>query len=98
MLKGCQKQMIVLRGTGSEIFDEAYFILKSNEKDRRGGGRCYSAEENAAMLFEANRILEENRFSRPSRPAGYYALRYTLFFTAGVLLGAAFILLTLAIS
>lgn len=98
MLKGCQKQMIVLRGTGSEIFDEAYFILKSNSEKNKKAGGFYSEQESAAMLFEANRILEENRFTSPVRSRGYYALRSALFFAAGLLIGASFILITLALT
>ena len=30
MLKGCQKQVVVLRGKCGDIFEEAYFILKDD--------------------------------------------------------------------
>lgn len=93
MLKGCRKQMIVLRGTGSEIFDEAYFILKKNDDDRK-----YRGQERSAMLLEANRILEENRLDDIYRPHTYYALRYSLFFLAGLIMGVGSVLLALAMS
>ncbi len=98
MFKGCQKQMIVLRGTGSEIFDEAYFILKNGGRVREGSLKKDSASERTAMLLEANRILEENRLCDNSRPRGYYALRYSVLFIIGFILGIGSILLALAIS
>ena len=30
MLKGCHKSIVFLKDTGSELFDEAYFIVKPN--------------------------------------------------------------------
>jgi len=50
--KGCQKRMIMLKNTGSEIFDEAYFILK--ERAEKSG-----VSEND-MVREASRIIDEN--------------------------------------
>lgn len=96
MLKGCRKQMIVLRGTGSEIFDEAYFVLKSNGEERIR--RDSPERERTAMLIEANRILEENRLSEKYRGNAYYAVRYVLFLLAGILIGSGSIILAVAIS
>ena len=96
MLKGCRKQMIVLRGTGSEIFDEAYFVLKKGEEKKDIS--CKNSHERAAMLLEANRILEENRLSERSRSGAYYALRYLLCFLAGIMLGGGSVLLSVILS
>ncbi len=93
MLKGCRKQMIVLRGTGSEIFDEAYFVLK------KSGEREFSHElGKKSMLLEANRILEENRMGDSARGKSYYLIRYLLFFISGIILGGGSVLLALIIS
>ena len=55
MIKGTQKQMIVLRTGDSRYFDEAYFVLRREIKaDRRLKND---------ILLEANRILEESRVS-----------------------------------
>ena len=55
MIKGTQKQMIVLRTGDSRYFDEAYFVLRREIKaDRRVKND---------ILLEANRILEESRVS-----------------------------------
>ena len=104
MLKGCKKQIIVLRGTGSEIFEEAHFILKSNaekrQRDMHGARSCtdFCAGEERAMLMEANRILEENRTARRGHGPRYYLLKYALFFLSGLALGGASVLLMLALS
>lgn len=52
MIKGAQKQMIVLRTGDSRYFDEAYFVLRREVKPRRS-----SHDE---MIKEANRILAES--------------------------------------
>ncbi len=93
MLKGCRKQMIVLRGTGSEIFDEAYFVLKKK------GERDFSQErERKSILLEANRIIEENRMGDTARGKSYYLIRYLLFFISGIVLGGGSVLLAVIIS
>ncbi len=92
MLKGCKKQMIVLHGTGSEIFDEAYFILKKGDD-----GRHSAIPEGNTMYLEANRIVEENRLGSVYRPASYYSLRYVLSFLSGLLTGIALVILAISI-
>lgn len=56
MVKGCQRQIVLLRGTGSGLFEEAYFILKPEK----------AAVSEQLMIAEANRIIEENALHRPS--------------------------------
>ena len=80
MIKGAQKQMIVVRTADSRYFDEAYFVLRREVKP----SRCAHNE----MLLEANRILEENapgtRIQRKkSLPRGI------LLFLLGLLCGLA---------
>ena len=50
-MRGCQKRVIYMKNTGSEVFDEAYFVV-------RDGYAHTSAEVD--FLKEANRIVEEN--------------------------------------
>ena len=50
MVRGCQKKIIYLKNTGSDVFDEAYFII--NDK-------ALSSEDDVDMVKEANRILDE---------------------------------------
>ena len=49
MVKGAQKQMVVVKINDSDVFEEAYFML------RRGAGGA-----RMDMLAEANRIVEES--------------------------------------
>lgn len=51
MIKGCNKRVIVLKNPGSDIFEEAYFIVK----DR--GARV---DPRVNLIDEANRIIEES--------------------------------------
>lgn len=60
MIKGAQKQLIVVRTGKSPYFDEAYFVLRRevhSERVNRGD-----------ILTEANKILEENTKEARQRP------------------------------
>ncbi len=52
MIRGAQKQMIVVRTRNSRVFEEAYFVI------RRNAGRGETDETD--MLWEANRIIENS--------------------------------------
>ena len=54
-MKSSEKKMLLLKNTGSDIFEEAYFILK----DRLPAVRVSESE----MIREANRIVSENLIS-----------------------------------
>ena len=60
MLRGAQKQMIVIRTHDSRLFEEAYFVVR---KPRTGRPACKED-----MLWEANRIIE--RSLAAAAPAG----------------------------
>lgn len=79
MIKGAQKQMIVVRTGGSRYFDEAYFVLRRGVKPGR--------TERNDMLSEANRILRESETVRPVIKS--HRIRPYLLFGFGILLGAA---------
>lgn len=34
MIKGCHKNVVFLKNTGSELFDEAYFVVKASVKQQ----------------------------------------------------------------
>lgn len=80
MIKGAQKQMIVIRTGNSRYFDEAYFVLRrevqAHKKDKND------------MLSEANRILEEHD-PHTERKKKMRLPRGVLFFLSGILCGAA---------
>lgn len=50
-MRGCQRKIIMLKGTSSQIFDEAYFLLR---KDFEGG------EGDAEIVREAERLINLN--------------------------------------
>lgn len=52
MLKGAQKQMIVVRTRDSRVFEEAHFVI------RRGADR--QGVDELDLLWEANRIIENS--------------------------------------
>ncbi len=52
MIKGCQKNVVWLRNTESELFEEAYFIVSDKVKSRH-------ISEND-MVSEANRLISDN--------------------------------------
>lgn len=83
-MRGCQRKIIVLRGTDSEIFDEAYFLLRKDFDRKR--------QDEDALLREAQRLVESNttRQRTKSRPRW-------LLFTAGMLAGGALFLLVAVI-
>ena len=51
MVRGCQKKIIYLKNTGSEVFDEAYFVIGNK-------GLAQELVERD-LIEEANRILDE---------------------------------------
>lgn len=85
MIKGAQKQMIVLRTGDSHYFDEAYFVLRHELTANRPV---------KDMLREANRILEENALPGESEQAenkqkrSHGRLSALLWFLLGLALGA----------
>ena len=52
-MKGCLKNVILVKGKESELFEEAYFIMKETEKPHR----------NADIVAEARRIIETEDMS-----------------------------------
>ena len=85
MIKGAQKQMIVLRTQNSRYFDEAYFVLRRDIKN-------ITVQQND-MIHEANRILTE---SAPSAPNSKSKKKWGwLLFAAGLVCGIGCALLLL---
>lgn len=86
MIKGCQKRIIMINDTGSDIFDQAYFIVKDGENEKK--------TSKSDMIREANRIIDENLLGayfsgqKKQRSARKYG-RTT--FLLGALCGSAFV-------
>ena len=77
MMKGAQKQMIVVRTADSRYFDEAYFVLRREIKAQRS--------DKNEMISEANRILRDCGLS--PRPPRKRISRGVCFFLSGILCG-----------
>lgn len=75
MLKGCQREMIVLHTTDSPLFEDAFFVLRAG---------C-PAPTHADMIAEANRIVTGGR---DYLLRGHKKMGKWLFFAAGMLTGA----------
>ena len=79
MVKGTQKQMVVLRTIGSRYYEEAYFVLRDGA--HRGG------ESESSMMAEANRILDECQLM--PQPVRQWRLPRAALFWLGVMVGGA---------
>ena len=71
-VRGYQKKVIFLKNVGSEIFEEAYFVVKCEEKTRK--------ISHATMVEEAKHIIEEN-FGKPKKC--FFKLKTLLAFLSG---------------
>lgn len=78
MIKGAQKQMIVIRTGNSPYFDEAYFVLRRDVKPGR--------QEKTDILSEADRILRE---SGGTAPGGKRRKKGRIWILAAFLIGVA---------
>ena len=94
MYKGYQKKMIMLKNTGSELFEEAYFILK----DRAEKSPALSETD---MIREANKIVANNAitsyWSEKDSPSDKLSLKYKIIWYAAGLgsCGALWLILRL---
>ena len=73
MVKGCQRRIIQIKDTGSDMFTEAYFVLSD--------AACHREETD--IVKEATRLIEEGTEESP-RPFGK---RFSML--VGFLLGVA---------
>lgn len=88
MLKGCQKQVVVLRGKNGDIFEEAYFILRSG----------VSKSGLPEMLCEANRIVEATKPCQQKRKGLSAVVKGIILFAVGFAVGAGIVLLSVAVT
>lgn len=80
-MKGCKKRVIQIKSPKSDIFEEAYFILRPEKED--------NGEED--IVLEAERILAESEEGKGHRRFSF-GLDEVLFFGAGMLLSMLFFL------
>jgi len=89
MLKGAQKRMIVLKTQDSRVFEEAYFVMRTD-----------TAASGEDMVSEANRIIDsclDKRRSRSSR-GNRAVLAPVCAFIGGTVLGGGLTLLVTMIA
>ena len=80
MVRGCQRKVIFVKNTGSEMFDEAlFFVSRDTVKER-------SDED---MIKEANRIISEQMVDT-EKEMGFFqrSFRFALKYGVSFLLGA----------
>ena len=90
MIKGCSRKVVVVKNTGSDLFEEAYFILKPSA----------DAFENADFLAEAKRIIASRTgYARRSRAREkrLRRLKNWMFILLGASLGVGLSTLVLAV-
>ena len=78
MVKGYQKRVVFLKNTGSEFFDEAYFVVCDAEH----------TQSDADMISEANRIVDEAGVAFGQRNGCNRYKSNIISFTAGSLITA----------
>lgn len=83
MIKGCHKNIVFLKDTGSKLFDEAYFILKPDAIGKEEGDIILEANK------IVNRICPENFNEKEKRGRFGKAVAFIL----GALLGFGAMLL-----
>lgn len=79
MVKGYQKRVVFMKNTGSEFFDEAYFVVCDSQGT--------PSEED--MISEANRIIDEVKGIKPRGGCKLWAAKL-LSFAVGSLITSAF--------
>ena len=86
VVRGTQRKMVVVKAQDSELFEEAYFIL------RKDLGHKQSASEDS-MVLEANRIINKSVFSRErDRHGGAgVTLKDFLFYVGGFVSGSGIV-------
>ena len=86
-MRGYQKKIIHIKNTGSECFEEAYFVIKGDT------GTGLGAHEK--MVDEANRIINENFERKKKSQIKAIAPHVFAFFTGAFLSVLVFVLIRL---
>jgi len=73
-MRGCERKIILLKGTESQMFDEAYFLVRK-EFEKRGHDE---------IVREAQRIIDRNT----TRLCDRRAVRNAIYFALGLFSGA----------
>ena len=85
MIKGCHKRIIFLKNTGSELFEEAYFIMKPRATEMKESDVVSEATK-IVNSFEEKRVLPTKRRGKA---------RWLIPFLSGTVLGSLLVLFIL---
>ena len=92
-MRGYQKRVVYLKNIDSSIFEEAYFIMKTDLSE----ASFSKNKESFNLVKEANRIIEENiDFSHKSKITKKN-FKNAVFFFVGFLLSSSIFLLYLLV-
>lgn len=84
-MRGCERKIIMLKGTDSEIFDEAYFLIRRDFKESVRGGE---------MVSEAQRIVECNTTKhRRARGKKRERISFAIGLAVGVVIGVILLII-----
>ena len=86
-MRGYQRRVIFLKNTGSALFDEAYFVMRSEEMTE--------GKTEADMVSEASRIIEENFGKNVRRRKIPKLLALIISFVSGAILTLAVALISI---
>lgn len=78
MLKGCQKKIVFLKDTGSDVFEEAYFVINPE----------YEGMNSCDIVSEATKIAS-GIYQGKETKKGNKQMLYSLFLSIGMLIGVA---------
>lgn len=87
-MRGYQKKVIFLKDTGSNLFDEAYFVVSRKGEEAK--------IDQSDMVFEANRIIKESLKDKELRIRGEREKKKKSFFLPFLL--GAFSMLIISVS
>ena len=82
-MKGYEKKVFFLKNTGSNIFEEAIFLVK--------GEGCVPSFDEGDMIVEANRIIEASLSSKAAsseRERGLFFSKFLTPFFLGAIISA----------
>ncbi len=88
MLKGAQKRMIVVKTANSRVFEEAYFVMRTDTVSADGD-----------MVGEANRIIENCSGTRREKKMRSLSRAFAVIgaFMGGSLFGGGLVLIAMMI-
>ncbi len=81
MIKGCRRKVVMVKSPNSEIFEEAYFILKEENED---GHSEYD------IVKEADRLLSECREKGREKEKKKISFGEVVCFLTGVVITSVF--------